>query len=79
MEIHGIRTGVYIDNSQKTVLYNGGVSGNCDTAATSISKSYTVNLTAGQICDFRFRGGHDQDTGDRSSYSGVCYVTATPI
>ena len=70
---------VYIDNSQKTVLYNGGVSGNCDTAATSISKSYTINLTAGQICDFRFRGGHDQDTGDRSSYSGVCYVTATPI
>lgn len=70
---------LYVNGTKKADICNEGTEGDCNTPPRDVSKTYTFNLTAGQICDLRFKGGHDDNNKDRTSFSGTCYVSATPI
>lgn len=69
---------LYKNNAENQSVWNGGKEGNADTPITEYTNTVSVSLNAGDTCEIRLGGGHDQDTGDRTQwYWGITY-TATP-
>lgn len=78
---YGYQIFVYKNGSQINQIVNGGVSGNCDTPATSYSRTYTLNLKKGETCSIRAlsNSGNTNTSTDRVSYSGTVTFEGTPI
>lgn len=69
---------LFKNNASVSTIWAGGEMGGNGQGGQTYSNTVTVSLNAGDTCEVRLAGGHDQDLGDRTGWSWNVTYTATP-
>ena len=70
---------VYKNNADTGIwIWNGGEMGGNGQGGKSYSNTVSISLNAGDYCEVRLCGGHDDDMGDRTGWYWTVTYTATP-